>query len=248
MNMYRTILTIFTVSALFFSSCKAQIPSDWKKKAEDAIKTTTGKNVKVPLTEAEIIQGLKEALTVGSRNTGSIASRVDAYYKNPLVFIPFPSEAQYAADKLRQIGLGNKVDEFIMTLNRAAENAAKEAVPIFVDAVKGLTITDAKNILYGSNDAATSYLRSKTYQSLFNKFQPIINRALANNNTTKYWSDLTGTYNKIPGVKPVNTNLSNYATEKAIYGLFYYVAQEELKIRKDPAARITDILKRVFGG
>lgn len=220
---------------------------DFEKIKNEAGKILDNSSLGKGLSQEEVVKGLKEALSIGSNNAGSLASKLDGYYKNPLLFIPFPPEAQKVATKLRELGFGKKVDQFIMTLNRSAEEAAKQSAPIFVTAVKNLTITDGMNILKGSNDAATQYLKRNTNSQLTTQFKPVITAALQKTSATKYWTDLTTLYNKIPGVTKVNTDLGAYTTERAINGLFVLVAQEELKIRKDPAARITDILKKVFG-
>jgi hypothetical protein len=150
--------------------------------------------------------------------------------------------------KLRAIGLGKKVDEFNESMNRAAEQAAAEAKTVFVAAIKGMTVKDAINIVKGENNAATMYLKNTTSPELNGKFQPIIKTSLDNVNATKYWGDLITAYNKIPLVKKMNPNLTEYVTDKAISGLFVMIAKEELKIRKDPVARTSELLKKVFGG
>lgn len=234
--------TFFTLSLclLMLPACAQINLKKIKEKVDQKSGTGTG------LSNDEIIKGLKEALTVGSNNASGLASRVDGYYKNPVLFIPFPPEAKKAETKLRQLGYGKKADEFILTLNRAAENAAKESAPIFVDAIRQLTINDGLGILKGADTAATGYLRKKTNDALIAKFRPVIEKHLSQVNATKYWTELTTIYNKIPKVSKVNTDLAGYATERAIQGLFKLIADEEMKIRKDPAARVTDILKKVF--
>lgn len=214
-------------------------------KINKAIKDNT--NLSKPLTNDEIVNGLKEALTVGSNNSAAAASKVDGYYKNAMIKIPFPPEAKDMEDKLRSIGMGKQVDEFVMTMNRAAEEAAKEAGPVFVNSVKQMTITDGVKILKGKDDEATQYLKRTTSVELTGKFRPIAKRAIDKVQVTSYWSPLANAYNKIPFVTKVNPNLDEYVTQKALDGLFYLVAQEELKIRKDPMARVTDLLKKVFG-
>jgi hypothetical protein len=143
--------------------------------------------------------------------------------------------------------MGKKVDEFNLSMNRAAEKAANEAKPIFIAAIKGMTVKDAINIVKGQSDAATMYLKNTTSPELKDKFQPIIKTSLDNVNATKYWSDLISIYNKIPFVKKMNPDLTGYVTEKAINGLFIMIAKEEVKIRKDPMARTSELLKKVFG-
>ncbi len=235
------IIFFTALSALTFTDTFAQITLD---KLKEKVTSTTGAT---SLSENEIAKGLREALTVGARNASSQLNKTDGFLKNPLVKIPFPEDAQRVATKLREMGMGKKVDEFERTLNRAAEGAAKEAAPIFVNAITSMTITDAKNILTGSNDAATVYLRGKTADQLASAFSPHIQKAMDSTMATRLWREITTTYNKLPLVKKVNTNLTRYTTDKALKGLFTVVAEEELKIRKDPAARVSDLLKKVFG-
>jgi hypothetical protein len=172
---------------------------------------------------------------------------LDGYFKNPQIKIPFPPDVKRVEDRLRQIGLGGEVDKFIMTLNRGAEDAAKEAKPIFIAAIKQMTIQDAWGILKGEENAATEYLRRTTSSQLYEKFKPVIANSLNKVSATKYYSDLVNTYNKIPMVEKVNPDLNDYATNKAMDGLFLLIAQEEKKIRQDPVARTSDLLKKVFG-
>lgn len=198
------------------------------------------------LTEADVSNGLKEALKVGVKQSVTMLGQTDGFLNNPLFKIPFPEEAIRAKEKLEQLGMSNLVNNFITTMNHAAENAVSKATPIFLDAITSMTITDAVNILRGDKNAATEYFKAKTSTSLIALFKPEINNALNNVNATKYWTDITSTYNKIPFVNPVQTDLSQYVTDKAVSALFTQIASEENKIRTDPAARINDILKRVF--
>ena len=198
------------------------------------------------LTSEQVASGLKEALINGISNGSAQASRLDGYFKNPKIKIPFPPDVRKVETKLRQIGLDKEVDKFVMTLNRGAEEAAKEAKPIFVNAIRSMTIQDAWGILKGEDDAATQYLTKTTSDQLKLRFQPVVERALNKTNATRYYSDIVSTYNKIPFVDKVNPDLNDYATNKAVEGLFYLIAQEEKKIREDPVARTTDLLKRVF--
>lgn len=200
-----------------------------------------------PLTAAEVAEGLKEALIKGISTGSDLASQVDGYFKNPEIKIPFPPEVKKVEDKLRQIGLGNEVDKFVMTLNRGAEDAAREAKPIFVTAIKSMTIQDAWGILKGEQDAATQYLKRTTTPQLKEKFKPVIQNSLNKVSATKYYGDIVNTYNKIPFTDDVNPNLDDYATDKAIEGLFTLIAKEEKNIRQDPVARTTELLKKVFG-
>lgn len=160
--------------------------------------------------------------------------------------IPFPPDVKKVEDKLRQIGLGNQVDRFVMTLNRGAEDAAAQAKPIFVNAVRAMTIEDAWAILKGEPDAATQYLKRTTSGQLREKFKPVIQQSLDKVEATKYYGDVINTYNKIPFVEKVNPDLNAYATEMAMQGLFSMIAVEEKKIRENPVERTTELLKKVF--
>jgi hypothetical protein len=200
-----------------------------------------------PLTSDEVANGLKEALIKGISNGSDLASQVDGYFKNPQIKIPFPPDVKKVEDKLRQIGLGSEVDKFVMTLNRGAEDAAKEAKPIFIAAIRQMTIQDAFGILRGETDAATQYLKRTTSPLLKEKFKPVIQNSLSKVNATKYYSDIVNKYNSIPLVQKVNPNLDDYATDMAIQGLFVMIAKEEQEIRANPAARTTELLRRVFG-
>jgi hypothetical protein len=199
------------------------------------------------LSSAEIGQGLKEALRVGVEKGANQASAIDGYFANALIKLAVPPEAQNMASKMRQLGFGRQVDQFELSLNRAAEGAAKRARPIFWSAITQMTIPDAVNILRGQPDAATQYLRRTSGQQLVTAFTPVIDSTLKSNNATRYYNDLANTYNRLPFVQKVNPSLTNYATNRAVDGLFVLVAQEEKKIRENPAARISDLLKRVFG-
>lgn len=200
------------------------------------------------LSAVEIASGLKEALRMGIDKGATQASAVDGYFGNNLIKILFPPEAQRVESRLRQLGFGKQVDQFVLSLNRSAEDAAKKAKPIFWEAIKQMSIQDAVGILRGADNAATEYLRRTAGQKLVAEFTPVIDSTLQKNNATRYYNTLAGTYNKIPFVQPVNANLTEYATNKAVDGLFLLVAQEEKKIRENPVARVSDILKRVFGG
>ncbi len=218
-----------------------------KAAADKALKDSKGTGTN-PLTNDEVISGLKDALTVGTNNSTGIASKLDGYYKNPKLFIPFPPEAKQVKDKMDALGMKPQTDKFVMTLNRAAEEAAKNAAPVFIAAVKGMSIGDGFGILKGADNAATQYLKDKTTAELKQKFTPIVKAAIDKVEVTKYWNPIITKYNKIPMVQKQNPDLTAYVTEKAMAGLFMLLAEEELKIRKDPMARVNDILKRVFGG
>lgn len=211
------------------------------------VQSTTSSGSSQPLTEREVVSGLKAALEKGIELAAADASKTDGFFGNSFIKIPFPPDAQKAEDKLRQIGLGNEVDNFILSLNRAAEQASSKSVDVFMGAIRQMTFQDAWAILRGEKDAATQYLMRTTTNQLTAEFKPIVASALNSVNATKYYSDLAGTYNKIPLVTKVDTDLEAYATERAIDGLFQLVAREEAKIREDPIARTTAILQRVFG-
>jgi len=198
-------------------------------------------------TEKDAADGIKEALVNGTGESVKLVSVINGYWGNPEIKIPFPPEAAEIESKLKAIGLSKKVDEFNESMNHAAEKAADEAKPIFIAAIKGMTVKDAINIVRGSDNAATIYLKNTTSTELINKFRPPIKTSLDNVNATKYWSDLISIYNKIPMVKKMNPDLTQYVTQKAIDGLFIMIAREELKIRKDPMARTSELLKKVFG-
>jgi hypothetical protein len=215
--------------------------NDVMKEAKDV---TGGKK---KLSNDEVISGLKEALNVGTNNSTASASKVDGYLKNDKIKIPFPKEAEQMESTLRKVGMNKEVDDFVTSMNRGAEEAAKNAAPIFLNAIKGMSIGDGMTILKGSDSAATGYLRKQTTADLTVKFMPVIKAALEKVEVTKYWEPLVKRYNQIPFVTKQNPKLDEYVNSKALDGLFYLISQEELKIRKDPAARVTDLLKKVFG-
>ena len=225
------------------SSCQSQNFGNILKQANDVL----GGSTSGPLSTEEIGRGLKEALTVGIKNSSSQASALDGYLGNQTIKLLFPPEAQKVEQKLRSLGLGNECDKFITALNRGAEKAAEKAVPVFVDAITQMTIQDALGILRGDKDAATNYLKRTSSVALANAFAPIMQDAINSTGATKLYGDIANTYNKIPFQQKINPDLQQYATQKAIDGLFLLVAQEEQKIRDNPAARVSDLLKRVFG-
>jgi hypothetical protein len=199
------------------------------------------------LTNDQMVSGLKEALSLGAQNSSNKLSLADGYFKNLAVKIMMPPEAKEVESKLRQLGMGKLVDDAILSMNRAAESAAKDAAPIFLGAIKSMSVNDAVGILTGPNDAATQYLKKTTSSQLTQKFRPVIDAALKKTDATKYWSDVFTNYNKIPFVTKVNPDLNSYVTQKALDGLFYEVAQEEAKIRKDPVGTANSIIEQVFG-
>lgn len=234
-------LLVFALLSLAFGACTSAQLNQAIGDVNDALGSDT------PLTTAEVAEGLKEALIKGISSGSDLASQVDGYFRNPSIKIPFPPEVKKVEDKLRQIGLGSEVDKFVMTLNRGAEDAAKEAKPIFISAIKSMTIQDAWAILNGGDNAATEYLKRTTSGQLREKFSPVIANSLNKVNATKYYGDIVNTYNRIPLVEKVNPDLTGYATTKAMDGLFLLIADEEKKIREDPLARTSELLKKVFG-
>jgi hypothetical protein len=213
------------------------------KKASSLLNKAKGGN----LSTEEVVAGLKEALSVGANNSASKLSAVDGFFGNAAIKVLMPEEAQKVERALRSAGMGKLVDDAILSMNRAAEEAAKSAAPIFLDAIKGMSFQDAMGILRGSDTAATGYLRSKTVSALTAAFRPVIESALEKTGATKHWKTVFETYNKLPTTfKKVNPDLAGYVTDRGLSGLFHQVAEEEMKIRKDPAARVTETLKKVF--
>ena len=199
------------------------------------------------LSSSDIVSGLKEALSLGAQKSGDKLSAKDGFFKDAAVKILLPQQIRTVEDKMRMLGFGKLVDNAELSLNRAAEDASKSAAPIFLSAIKNMTVTDALNILRGSDTAATGYLRKTTTPELTSAFRPVIDTSLKKTDANKYWKDVFNTYNKFTST-PVNTDITSYVTGKALDGLFYYVAQKEVGIRKNPAERVTNILKSVFGG
>ena len=214
-----------------------------------------------PLTNTEIIAGLKQALAVGTDSTVKRVSKTDGYFRDELIRILLPPEAEIITKNLSRIPGGEKlVNDVVLRINRAAEDAAKEAAPIFIGSITGMTISDGLGILKGGDYAATQYLQRTTSDQLFNLYQPKIKssidkKLIGNISTTESWNTLTGEWNKIAnsmvgqvaGFTPVNVQLDQYLTQNALDGLFLKIAEEEKKIRTDPLARVTDLLRRVFG-
>lgn len=198
------------------------------------------------LSNTDIASGLRQALDKGIEKQVSKLTLKDGYYKNELVKILLPEELQKVDKALRTVGLGNLADEGIKAMNRAAEDAVKEATPIFVNAVKDITFNDAKSILLGENDAATQYLITKTKTELYNKFNPVINTSFSKVSADQIWSNLITRYNNLPLTSDVNPDLTDYVTNKALDGVFTMIAVEENEIRNKVSSRTTDLLRRVF--
>lgn len=242
-----------SVAMLVCTNGFAQLPGFLKKISKDTSSAGVGKVLqtvagfnKDTLSTTTIVRGLKEALEAGTQRGTAKLSGLDGFFKEAAIKILMPPEAQKAEQKLRAIGLGKQVDNAILSMNRAAEDASKSAVPIFVNAIKQMSIHDAVGILRGGDFAATDYLKSKTTARLTETFRPVVEQSLAKVEATKYWSTLFSTYNRF-STSQVNTDLSAYVTEKTLSGIFHQVALEEEKIRKDPSAQTTALLKQVFG-
>ena len=198
------------------------------------------------LSQTEIGNGLKEALNNGISKQVSKLTATDGFFKNEAVKILLPEELQKVDTKLRQIGLSSLADEGLKVINRAAEDAVKEATPIFVDAVKQMTFNDAKNILMGDDRSATTYLQNTTSSALYSKFNPVIKNSFSKVGADKVWNQIITKYNSLPFVSKVNPDLTNYTTNKAMEGVFKMIAVEEKNIRTNFSSRTSDLLKKVF--
>jgi uncharacterized protein YtpQ (UPF0354 family) len=229
---------------LFFLSTSVNIYAQQLKSLINKAKETTGIS-QSKASQPEIIAGLKEALSSGVTKGVSELSMENGFWGNPLYKIVMPPEAQRVEKALRGIGLGAKVDEAMLSMNKGAEDAMKNAAPIFMDAIRGMEIKDAIQILRGPDTAATAYLRTATTLSLSNSFRPVIQESLEKSGAAKHWTSLMTSYNKI-SLQKVNTDLAGYVTEKALQAVFRQIAEQEKQIRIDPAARTTSLLKKVF--
>ena len=202
-------------------------------------------NSGIGLSNADIVSGLKEALRVATDSTTITLGSAGGYLKNEAIKIAMPAEALKAEKTLRSIGAGALVDKAILSMNSAAENAAGQVGEIFLTSIKQMTVTDGINILRGGDHAATDFLKKTTTVTLMERMRPVIENSLRQVNADKYWKDVFSKYNMFSQQK-VETDLSNYVTSKALEGMFYNISLQETKIRKDPAAQVTDILKKVF--
>jgi len=248
------ILFILALCLLSLDS-KAQLLKQLKSLVEPATSTDstqtdtntkTSDSASVNFSESEADSGIKQALINGVTKGVAMVSKEDGYFGDPIIKIPFPEEVDFMASKLKAIGMGSLVDKAVLSMNRAAEDAASTAKDIFVGAIKEMTVTDAINIVKGEDDAATQYLETNTTDKLTEQFSPIITNSLEKVNATKYWDDVVNAYNQIPMVKKMNPDLGEYVTEKAIAGLFVKIADQEKAIRDNPIERTTDLLKKVF--
>jgi RNA binding exosome subunit len=238
--MKRLFSVVLLTLLLAVSFCYAGLLDDIFKKAPFL-------SSKQELDDSTVISGLKEALSIGTDKAVKEVSKIDGYMGNEAIKILMPENIQKVADVLRKVGYQKPVDDFILSMNRAAEKAAPKAAAYFVDSVKGMTIEDAKKILNGSDTAATDFFKSKTYDKLFGDFKPAVSSSMNEVGVTRSYKEMMGKYTSIPFMKAESLDVDNYVTTKALDGLFYMVAREEKKIRTDPGARVTDLLKKVFG-
>lgn len=198
------------------------------------------------VTENEITTAFKELLENATTKSIERLSSTDGFLNDPEVTISFPDQAQKVEQSLRKIGFNSLCDEFHVSINKAAEAAVSEAGPIFIEAIKNIKFHEASKLLQGSETAITDFLKSKTSTALATKFNPIISENLEKYDAIKKWSKLIKKYNKLPLVKPIQVDLSDYVTAKTIDGVFYYISKEETQIRKNPEDRVSDLIKKVF--
>jgi hypothetical protein len=214
---------------------------------DEVMKGVGGKTKETTSDDRTTAAGLKEALSIGAENAVKSVSQVDGYFGNQLIRILMPEKIRTVADMLGKVGYQRQVDEFVLSMNRAAEKAAPQAASFFGDAIREMTFDDARNILTGGDTAATEYFRTKTHDKIYNSFKPIISSSMDNVGTTRSYKEMMSKYESLPFVSKQSLDLDHYVTSKALDGLYYMVGQEEKKIRTDPAARVTDLLKTVFG-
>ena len=198
------------------------------------------------LSDAKVASGLKEALKVGTQNTVNLTGKADGYFLNEAIKILMPEKLQTLSKGLRMVGYGPQIDEFVLSMNRAAEQAAPHAKQIFWDAIGEMTFEDARKILAGNDTAATQYFKSKTTGKLTAAFQPVVEKSMNEVGVTKQYNELVGRYQTIPFVKSETFDINHYVVSKALDGLFHVLGEEERKIRTNPGARVTDLLKEVF--
>ena len=213
----------------------------------DKILKGIGVGEKSGLSDVKIGSGLKEALQIGTENAVGLTGKTDGYFLNQVIKILMPEKLKTFEKGLRAVGYGPKVDEFVVSMNRAAEKAAPAAKQIFWDAIGEMTFDDARKILSGNETAATEYFKGKTTDKLSSTFKPVVNKSMNEVGVTRQYKELVGRYESIPFVKKESFDLDQYVVTKALDGLFHMVGEEEKKIRKNPAARTTDLLKEVFG-
>ena len=237
-------ILILVISLFFLFTCGHQADAglqDWLKDAAQKLGGEKG------LSEDEIINGLKQALEIGTSNAVQTVSQTNGYFKNPQIRIPLPENVKKVEKLLRATGFGSQVDKFELSMNRAAERAAPEAKAIFWDAIRQMSFADARQILDGPDDAATQYFQDKTTRRLQKVFKPITHQAMSEVGVTRHYQSIDDKIKTIPyGADQMSFDLDQYVTDNALSGLFLMLAEEEKKIRQDPAARVTDLLKKVF--
>lgn len=231
------------ILAYLFLTCGIAV---WSCTSADVNRFIQGAS-QASLTNEDVGNGLRDALVKGISVGADKASKEDGFFRNELIRIALPEELRNLESTMRQFGLGSEVDRVLLTINRGAENAAREAKPIFISAIRQLTIQDAFAILRGEQDAATQFLQRTTSGQLTELFQPKVQESLNQVGATRHYTDLVNAYNAIPTTRKINPDLNAYVTEMAINGLFKLIAEEELKIRENPAERTTAIMRRVFG-
>lgn len=214
---------------------------------DQILKGFGGASKRSDVSEVRIGQGLKEALQIGTENAVNVTGRTDGYFRNQAIKILMPERLRSVEKGLRAVGYGPQVDELVLSMNRAAEAAAPHAKQIFWDAIGEMTFDDARKILAGNDTAATDYFKQKTTSRLTVLFRPIVERTMNEYNVTRQYRELIGRYQAVPFMKAEVFDIDSYVVGKALDGLFFMVAQEEKKIRTNPAARVTDLLKEVFG-
>jgi hypothetical protein len=244
MNMQRLVVISFVVIVLVMPVAAPGADEGGGGLFKDVLGIFKGES----LSDSKIVDGLKEALEIGTSNAVRVVSQVNGYYENPAIKIPLPKSVQKTETVLRGLGYGPELDDFSRSMNRAAEQAAPKAKALFWDAVKAMTFEDARTILKGKDDAATRYFEGKTRDKLQQLFLPAVHSTMETVGVTRSYQKLYTKISTIPFTDKLKLDLDGYVTDKALDGLFYMVAEEERKIRKDPAARVTKLLKDVFGG
>lgn len=238
-NMRKTLLYVLLAFIFLTTAAYAGLIDDLLKGVDSLPKKQSD--------DSTLISGLKEALSIGTENAVKNVSPLDGYFKNQAIKILMPEKIRHVADTLKKVGFQKEVDDFILSMNRAAEKAAPKASAIFIGSVKEMTFEDAKKIFHGGDTAATEYFQEKTSRKLFDEFKPIISSSMNSVGVTHAYKDMISQYEAIPFVPKQSIDLDSYVTTKALEGLFYMIGQEEKKIRTDPAARVTELLKTVFG-
>ena len=236
--MKQTLLVFIAISFATISNSQSIL--------DKAKKTFSKSNSNV--TEEEAGFGVKEALNNGISSAVSFLNKPDAFFKSELYKVLLPPDAKKMEKTLRDIGMGKMCDDAIEAINRGAEDAVGFAAPIFVDAIKQMTVTDALKLVTGGKNSITDFFREKTSAKLKAAFMPLIDKSLEKTNATKYYGDAVSRYNKVPFAKKMNPDLSDYVAERTLFALFDRIGVEEANIRSNPAARTSDLLKKVFGG